>query len=142
MQGRLSPPSSGRIQSFPTDSWREEFPLAKEAGLSCIEWIFEFATAAQNPVSSSAGIAEVLALTERHRVGVRSICADCFMERPLVGAEGHVDASAVETLRWLIGQAGALGCRYMVLPFVDSSRVATPDQVQALQIVLASALPP
>jgi L-ribulose-5-phosphate 3-epimerase len=37
MQGRLSPPEDGRFQSFPRNSWREEFPRAREAGLDYIE---------------------------------------------------------------------------------------------------------
>ena len=32
MQGRLSPPEDGRFQSFPRNSWREEFRRAHEAG--------------------------------------------------------------------------------------------------------------
>jgi L-ribulose-5-phosphate 3-epimerase len=48
MQGRLSPPVGGRIQSFPVDCWREEFFRAREAGLNCIEWVYEFETEARN----------------------------------------------------------------------------------------------
>ena len=54
MQGRLSPPRGGRIQSFPVDTWREEFGLARQAGLDCIEWIYEM-EAAENNNSYSGG---------------------------------------------------------------------------------------
>ncbi len=41
MQGRLSPPVGGRIQSFPVQTWADEFPRAREAGLASIECIYE-----------------------------------------------------------------------------------------------------
>ena len=39
MQGRLSLPEDGRIQSFPKRSWRKEFSRAQKAELASIEWI-------------------------------------------------------------------------------------------------------
>ena len=36
MQGRLSPAVDGRIQSFPVETWRQEFELARQAG--CAAW--------------------------------------------------------------------------------------------------------
>ena len=36
MQGRLVAPIRERI--FPRDDWAREFPLAKAAGLDCVEW--------------------------------------------------------------------------------------------------------
>ena len=40
MQGRLSPPLNGMIQSFPKDTWRDEFNIASEVGFDAIEIIF------------------------------------------------------------------------------------------------------
>ena len=39
MQGRLSKPINGKIQSFPKDSWENEFYLAKDIGFKLIEWV-------------------------------------------------------------------------------------------------------
>jgi L-ribulose-5-phosphate 3-epimerase len=41
MQGRLSQPINGKIQSFPKDTWREEFHLAKKIGFDLIEWVLD-----------------------------------------------------------------------------------------------------
>ena len=76
MQGRLSPPTGGRIQSFPVDTWREEFARARKAGLNCIEWIYEAGTDTVNPLRTNEGIAEIRRLAETWGVGVWSICAD------------------------------------------------------------------
>ena len=37
MQGRLVPPTDDRIQCFPRERWADEFELAAQAGLDCIE---------------------------------------------------------------------------------------------------------
>ena len=67
MQGRLSSGKEDQIQFFPVDTWREEFSIAKEAGLDCIEWVYEAETESVNPLSSEAGVAEIVD-------AVRSIC--------------------------------------------------------------------
>lgn len=41
IQGRLSPPTEGGIQSFPVETWKHEFLLATQAGLNCIEWVYQ-----------------------------------------------------------------------------------------------------
>ena len=121
MLGRLTPPQYGRFQSFPADTWREEFGRARDAGLACIEWIYEVPHEDPNPVRTAEGIAEVLALSKQTGVGVWSICADYYMERLLVTPEGKIDEDVFSHLLFLIGQAKLLGATYIVLPFVDSS---------------------
>ena len=41
MQGRLSKPLNGKIQSFPLNTWEKEFYLAKEIGFELIEWVLD-----------------------------------------------------------------------------------------------------
>ena len=41
MQGRLSKPINGKIQSFPINSWENEFYLAKNIGFELIEWVLD-----------------------------------------------------------------------------------------------------
>ena len=52
MQGRLSPPEEGRFQSFPRNSWRQEFIGARDAGISYIEWIYDDYGASANPIAT------------------------------------------------------------------------------------------
>jgi L-ribulose-5-phosphate 3-epimerase len=141
MQGRLVPPEEGRFQSFPAQRWREEFPRARAAGLYCIEWIFDKPYEARNPIADDAGLAEMQALIAESGVKVRSICADYYMECRLVTPDGNPDRGAQEHLLWLIERASRLGVTYIVLPFVDSSSLGTPEQRGALGAALAPALP-
>ena len=41
MQGRLSAMVDGKIQAFPWNEWREEFPRAQALGLTRIEWTID-----------------------------------------------------------------------------------------------------
>lgn len=139
MQGRLTPPVGTRIQAFPADAWREEFPRARDAGLSSIEWIYETYGRERNPLCSDEGIAELREITARHDVAVRSLCADYFMEQTLVRADGATLAERMDHLRWLVTRCRSAGIERVVLPFVDASDVRTADEEMALVDVLSSA---
>jgi len=140
MQGRLSPPVGGRIQSFPVDSWREEFARAREVGLDCVEWVYEFDTEVDNPLSTEAGVVEIRSLVRRSGVAVWSICADYYMQERLVAADGSPRPDVVSHLGSLLQRASLLGVRYVVLPFVDASSLRTEAELAGLRQVLAELL--
>jgi hexulose-6-phosphate isomerase len=141
MQGRLLPPTRGRIQAFPVNAWREEFASALEAGLSCIEWIYEFDTAPDNPLGADGGPDEIRDIVESTGVAVRSVCGDYYMSDRLVSRDGEVQAEVVEHLRWLIERTALVGARYLVLPFVDASSLTTQAEHDGLAALLRLALP-
>ena len=87
MQGRLVPPTDGRIQCFPRERWRDEFALAAAAGLDAIEWIYDLHGADVNPIAADDGLEQVEALSAQSGVLVRSLCADYFMDKPLLRAD-------------------------------------------------------
>lgn len=141
MQGRLSPPIGGRIQSFPVGTWREEFSLAREAGLECIEWIYEADTEAANPLRTGDGVAKIRKRVESSGVAVWSVCADYYMAERLVAPDGAPREAVVEHLMWLVEHASLLGARYVVLPFVDASSLQPPQEIEGLLAVLRSVMP-
>lgn len=120
MQGRLSAPLSNTIQAFPVDTWREEFCLANQAGLACIEWIYEVSNSDKNPLNSLQGIQAIQALSKQWDVKIWSVCADYFMLEKLVELTGP-NKKNIDHLSWLIDQVSVLGAHHIVLPFVDSS---------------------
>jgi L-ribulose-5-phosphate 3-epimerase len=143
MQGRLVPPTDRRIQCFPRDRWRDEFALARAAGLTAIEWIDDDHGEDVNPIATDAGLAEMRSLAEATGVAVRSVCADYFMDRPFLRSDPAAVAERVGRLVWLLGRAAALGVGRVVLPFVDASRIENDDEmndvVRALERVLPTA---
>src|ERR1039458_10455362 len=102
MQGRLSPPEDGRFQSFPRNSWREEFPRAREAGLDYIEWIHDEYGRTANPIFSEAGLVEVDALKREHCIATPALCGDWFMDFPLIRCTAEECAKRERHVRELI----------------------------------------
>lgn len=140
MQGRLVPPIENRFQSFPVGLWENEFPAAATAGLSSIEWIYDQFGADENPLNDDSGIARIQALAGQHQVAVRSVCADYFLDRPFLRTTHSEFTARSEKLRWLIQRCALLGVRYIVLPFVDASRIESPEEARQIVSVLESVL--
>jgi hexulose-6-phosphate isomerase len=130
MQGRLVPPEPQRFQSFPRQRWREEFAVAAAAGLDTIEWIFDAYGEDINPLGTDTGTEELKAICAKHGVGIESVCADWFMDFPLVRVDGEEAARRWQRLRWLMTRCAGLGVNRIVVPFVDASAIHTPADRQ------------
>jgi hexulose-6-phosphate isomerase len=141
MQGRLVPPVADRFQCFPRQNWADEFAFAAEAGLDCIEWIYDEFGADVNPIATDDGIDSIRELSDRHGIRVVSLCADYFMDHPLVRATDGELNDRVDVLLWLIGRARRLGIERIVMPFVDVSRIETdPELEQVVETISRSAV--
>ena len=71
MQGRLSALVDGKIQAFPWNEWREEFPRAKALGIGRMEWTIDQDRLRENPLTTESG-------RERDRApGARQRDRDC-----------------------------------------------------------------
>jgi L-ribulose-5-phosphate 3-epimerase len=71
MQGRLVPPTDGRIQCFPRERWQDEFALASAAGLDAIEWIYDLYGADVNPIATNDGLTMIESLSAASQVQIR-----------------------------------------------------------------------
>jgi len=143
MQGRLVPPTDNRIQCFPRERWADEFALARQAGLDCIEWIYDLYGANVNPLATDAGVENLKSLSQQYRVKILSICADYFMDKPLVRATQAELDDRLNTLFWLLERGHLIGINRVVIPFVDSSRIDTQAEfdevVKLLNLILQEA---
>jgi L-ribulose-5-phosphate 3-epimerase len=72
---------------------------------------------------------------------VYSVCADYFMDRPLVRASDVELDELSGKLAWLLGLCRAAGIERMVLPFVDQSKMENGDDANRVVEVLSAALP-
>jgi L-ribulose-5-phosphate 3-epimerase len=140
IQGRLVTPVENRIQCFPRERWADEFELASQAGLDCIEWIYDLYGADANPLATDAGVKKLLELQRIHKVKILSLCADYFMDRPLVRAAPAELEDRLKTLFWLMEQGHGIGINRVVVPFVDASRIDTPDELEGVIKVLQEVL--
>jgi hexulose-6-phosphate isomerase len=141
MQGRLLPPVEGRIQAFPREQWEQEFPRAAAAGLGAIEWIYDTYGLGANPLETAEGVARMVALSSAHRVAIRSVCADYFMDFAFVRATDAERAARLRHLQWFLRQAKLAGITRVVLPFVDQSAIRDAADREAVVDSLHEALP-
>jgi hexulose-6-phosphate isomerase len=141
MQGRLLPPDQGKFQSFPRAGWPRELELAAQAGLDCIEWIDDVHGEGANPLWQDGGIARMRELCARHGVAVRSLCADWFMENPLVRCSDDQRRARLDRLGRLISRCAEAGIGRIVMPFVDNSRIETETDVAQVVSALRESVP-
>jgi L-ribulose-5-phosphate 3-epimerase len=141
MQGRLSPPEPGHFQAFPRKSWRDEFARAKQVGFSYIEWIHDSYDEGANPIFSISGRSAVEELKAEHGIATPAICADWFMEFPLIRCSELERNVREDHLRSLIPIAHQIGAWRIVLPFVDNSRLVTEQEKEAVVSILERMAP-
>jgi L-ribulose-5-phosphate 3-epimerase len=141
MQGRLSAPEDGRFQSFPRNSWEREIELAPQVPLRGIEWIFDSYGGGANPLETESSRFLLKNKLARENVRVVSICADYFMDFPLVHADARTRLQRQAKLEWLIDLCPTLEINRIVLPFVDASRIADHFSAEIVLKVLHDVLP-
>jgi hexulose-6-phosphate isomerase len=127
MQGRLVEPDGGRFQSFPRSRWRDEFALAAAAGLDTIEWIYDAYGEDVNPLATDSGRHELERFGRQHGIGIESVCADWFMDFPLIVADAAAAETRWQRLDWLMRSCADMSVNRVVVPFVDASAIRTPD---------------
>ena len=141
MQGRLLPKYQGRYQAHPVGYWQEEFPLAAELGLDCIEFILDFNESEQNPLLQSAGRQQIRELGKTTGVSVLSVCADYFMEVPLHAAQPERATISLATLQRLLEAAADLEIKDVVIPCVDQSSIRNEIARKNFQERITEVLP-
>nr|WP_288499618.1 sugar phosphate isomerase/epimerase family protein [uncultured Pseudomonas sp.] len=141
MQGRLGAPEEGRFQSFPRQGWRLEISRAAKIGLRGIEWIYDLFGEGANPLETVQGRDELRGLLAQHGIGVVSICADYFMDRPLLRCSQAENVELLERLQWLLSICPEMGVSRVVLPFVDASRIRDESERDQVVANLRQVLP-
>jgi len=141
MQGRLVPPEDDRFQSFPRSSWRNEFPNAVAAGIDYIEWIVDAYGQDINPIFTPEGLHQLDSLKQQHDIATPGLCADWFMDFPLLRCTSAERSERELFLHKLLPIAKRIGASYIVLPFVDISRIETESEKDILVDILTTAAP-
>jgi len=129
MSGRLSPQIDNQIQAFPSNSWKDEFKLAKSCGFDTIEWIFDLNP---NPILQNDGLDEMNRLSNKYGIAITTVCADYFMQKLLFNTSESALQQNLAMLRQLIQQCSKLGIIILEIPFVDSSSLRTQNHVDEI----------
>lgn len=117
MQGRLSPPLNGMIQSFPKDTWRDEFNIASEVGFDAIEIIFD---GPDNPLFNPEGAQEIRQLADDSNIKISSISNDYSMFFPLFG---ETRKKSLKTILQLIKRCSSINIPRVGISFEDNSSI-------------------
>lgn len=136
MQGRLVDQIDGKIQAFPQDTWRDEFPVAQRIGVALVEWTLDDQLLAQNPFCTALGQSEIRKLSKAFSLGIDSVTGDCFMQAPFWKCTGGEQVQLLEKLDLVIESCAVLGVQYIVIPLVDNGGLETAQQTQDLHQLL------
>ena len=131
MQGRLSPRINGKIQAYPASTWQKEFELAEEIGYSAIEWIVEKPLEI-NAMMSNSGIKEIKEIILKTGVRIDYICADIFMQQPLIRMSQEIREENKEHLKNILLSAKEVGAIGVEIPFVDASSIKSESEKNEL----------
>jgi len=118
MQGRLSKPLNGKIQSFPASSWENEFYLAKDIGFKLIEWVLD-ENIKDNPVVNKEHFSKIRMIKKKTGIDINSICCDYFMTNSLSKNSKSFKEKNLEILNFLIEESCPLNdIKIIDLPLV------------------------
>jgi hexulose-6-phosphate isomerase len=131
MQGRLSPRIDGKIQAYPAKTWQKEFEIAKEIGYSAIEWIVEKPLEI-NALMSKSGMQEIKEIILKTGVRVDYVCADFFMQQPLVRMSEKIKEENKKILEQILINSKEIGAIGVEIPFVDASSIKTESEIDEL----------
>lgn len=138
MQGRLSPLINGRIQAFPWECWKSEFPLARRIGIHLMEWTLDHERLYENPLLTEVGQIEIRALCQEYAISIPSLTGDCFMQAPLWKAQGSERNALERDFVEIARCCAAVGITIMVVPLVDNGRLENMAQEDDLVAFLES----
>jgi hexulose-6-phosphate isomerase len=143
MEGRLVPPEDGRFQCFPRLQWESEFTHAANVPFDYIEWVYDLYGYDINPLGNLAGtgMERLKNLTESTGVGIRSVCADYFMDKPLIRCNEQELDERLQELGRILRNARIVGVNRVVIPFVDASAIRSNEDSVAVQDALKAAMP-
>lgn len=121
MQGRLSPLMFNRIQTFPSDYWKDEIHIANLLGFSKMEWTIDTLTAENNPMHNPSGHKEIAEVLQQFHVDIPSVTLDIVMENPFWRCSSdQASLYRIEELKQIIENGSAIGTKYFVIPLVDN----------------------
>jgi hexulose-6-phosphate isomerase len=129
MQGRLSPRIDGKIQAYPASTWQKEFQIAQEIGYAAIEWIVE-KPVETNALMTDSGKGEIKKVIASTGVRIDYVCADIFMQQPLVRMTEETKSQNKDYLLEILKNAKEVGAIGVEIPFVDNSSIKNDKEKQ------------
>lgn len=141
-QGRLGPPAvPGLYQFFPRETWAAEIDMVGSLPVAGIEWMYDRHGEGANPLETANGRREMAQRLAAARLAVKSVCADYFMDCPLIRCTAAERRARLERLKWLIGVCPEVGIDRIVLPLLDNAAIHDEAEYETTVSGLRQVLP-
>jgi len=128
MQGRLSDQIGKKIQAFPWMNWKSEFSISQKLHIPFIEWTLDQDRLYQNPIMTTEGQKDILAIVAKTKVSIPSLTGDCFMQAPFFKADSSKQQELINDFCAIVIGASIIGARTIVFPLVDAGSVENKHQ--------------
>jgi sugar phosphate isomerase/epimerase len=122
-------------------NWEQEFQLARECGLDCIELLFESIYNPFNPLYSKDGLEKLKGISEYTGVQIRSICFDYFMQKPFWNNDLNAKNESIQVFKNILFTCRTLSVNYIVLPFFEKGELKTENDMQEMSETLFELAP-
>jgi len=129
MQGRLSPPTNNRIQSFPWNSWKDEFKIAKNNNINLIEWTIDSFKINKNPIFTQPD--KIKKISKKNNVLIKSVTCDFLMEDPFYKNFNN-KINSIYYLEKLFKVSKKIGIKFVIFPLVDNGRLTKKSELRKL----------
>jgi L-ribulose-5-phosphate 3-epimerase UlaE len=136
MQGRLSDKPGRPLQSFPWDGWQKEFKRANTIGFNQIEWLVDGDNDNQNPIASLSGQREIIELSNKYDVTVKSLCAHSLIDGNLLHTNVLNAKRAKHKLLQILSWATIISVDFVILPIMDAMSIRDESAKEKLKQVL------
>lgn len=141
MQGRLVDQVDGKIQAFPAEQWRDEYPAAQRIGLQWMEWTLDAQGLEDNPLCTTAGREEIRRHSAQYGLNIQTLTGDCFMQQPFWKSDGVEREDRLRQLDLVLNGVYSMGIQKVVIPLVDNGSLDTDEQEKVLLSELLSRMP-
>ena len=128
MQGRLSPILNGLIQSFPQDTWEQEFALLRKLKLNLLEWTLDQKDLYKNPIMHKEGQNKIKYLQNYNNIKIESLTGDCFMQEPFWKFDDEDSQNRKNDFKSIVVACSKLGISMIIIPLVDNGSIKSKDQ--------------
>ena len=135
MQGRLSQKNNSPLQSFPFNTWEDEFSRAKKIGFNKIEWLVDKEFDYKNPLFSEKGRDKILGLSNTHQIKVETLCAHFLIYGSILGDTKDSDQIKKYFFE-VIEQAINIGINFISIPLMGKMSLRYKEVSQKIENLL------
>ena len=118
MQGRLSKKLGLPLQSFPEDTWEDEFIRAKKIGFNKLEWLIDKECNYKNPIFSEEGRNRINQLSNKYQIKIDTLCSHFIIYGGILNHSDNTENIKKYFLKTL-EVAPLIGVKYLSIPLMD-----------------------